>query len=68
MERVNYWRALSERLDEGEDGKRGTRTDNPAWRRDEAEKVVIVWGGRELSQESYLAVPTFIRRGVRLVV
>ncbi len=60
MERSWYWTLFNWQMGEatvmgGGDRHRPTP---PA-------KVAIVYGGRELSPEAYLAVPTFLRRGLR---
>jgi len=65
MERFCYWLDMAERLG-GANGmgerKAGMETKS---RLAKIERESYFWGGRELSPEAYLAVPTFLRRGLR---
>lgn len=65
MERRAYWRFFAVRLGvvgggviPGQGGGRG------GWHLED-ERISLSWGGRELSPEAYLAVPTYLRRGLR---
>jgi len=65
MERFTYWQDLAERL--GTAGRREYRQPGvgPGIRLTQVDSKSVKWCGRELSQEAYLAVPTFLRWGLR---
>ncbi len=67
MERREYWQVFAARL--GEAGGVGCPVQAIGLqnRRPEPERISIIWGGRLLSPEAYLAVPTFLRLGLRPV-
>jgi hypothetical protein len=67
MERRAYWLVFAARL--GEAGGVGCPAQAIGLQnqRLEPERISIIWGGRQLSPEAYLAVPTVLRLGLRPV-
>jgi len=65
MERLVYWRDFVAQSEEPERMGRATRLPEAGGRQPETERISLIWAGRELSPEAYLAVPTYLRRGLR---
>jgi hypothetical protein len=65
MERLDYWQVYSAQSAERWNTAGSAWAPETGERRTETGRLALIWGGRELSPEAYLAVPTFIRRGLR---
>lgn len=68
MESSRYWQNYCEMVERKFMNGQGRRVASLAGKSEDQGGGVIVYGGREMSREVYLAVPTFIRRGITLGV
>lgn len=66
MERSGYWRVYAKNWNE--ENRRCCPRDTAAQDGLYVSPAPVYYGGRLLPLETYLAVPTFLRRGRRLVV
>jgi hypothetical protein len=65
MELLVYWRDFAAQSEYPRRMGLVNRLPQAGERRFENERISLIWGGRELSPEAYLAVPTYLRRGLR---